>query len=39
MDKILCIILMVPFYIAICKCIDDDRKEFDALRKWINSIK
>ena len=39
MDKILCIILMMPFYIVICKCIDDDRKEFDALRKWIDSIK
>ncbi len=39
MEKIICIILMVLFYIAVCKCIDDDRKEFDALRKWIDDNK
>lgn len=29
--EILCIVLMIPFYLAICKCVDDARIEFEEL--------
>lgn len=33
--EVICIILMIPFYLAICKCVDDTRIEFEELNKWI----
>ena len=37
--EILCIVLMIPFYLAICKCVDDTRVEFEELQKWIEDSK
>lgn len=37
--EILCIVLMIPFYLAICKCVDDARVEFEELQKWIEDRK
>ena len=37
--EILCIVLMIPFYLAICKCVDDARIEFEELQKWIEDSK
>ena len=37
--EILCIVLMIPFYLAICKCVYDVRIEFEELQKWIEDSK
>ena len=31
--EVICIILMIPFYLAICKCVDDARIEFEELKR------